>query len=137
MEFLRRQSKASLSIDTLEQYIESYREEVEKAFLMADIGFVDVKEQALIRRLKGKDLVIKKGSKGVEYIRNGTILNVEAPKVKKVVDKTGAGDILAGTFLTLLALGRDPEHALLEAVNLASKSVTGYGIDFLLKDYRS
>lgn len=124
-------SEAIITIDTLTQYIRQYPEDVLTAFKMVDLVFVDKKETDLIDSLKDKDLVIKKGSQGVEFIQKGKVIKVLAPKAK-VVDKTGAGDVLAGVFLTLMAKGNYPQTSLDLAVKVASLSVTKHGIDFLL-----
>jgi len=130
--FLKPRTKAKLSIDTLEQYVQRWPKEVLRNFSLVDLIFVDKREKKLIGALERKDVVIKKGADGAEYIHNNRIIKMVAPRVK-VVDKTGAGDVLAGAFLTMLAKGKRPVFALKEAVNLASKSVTQFGIDFLLE----
>jgi len=134
IEYIRRKrSKALIAIDTLEQYIEQYPKEVLQAFQMADIVFIDKKEKNLIEELSEKTMVIKKGAEGADFIQNGKKISVTAPKVKVVVDKTGAGDVLAGAFLALMAKGNPPGFSLEKAVALASKSITRHGIDFLLE----
>ncbi len=130
IEFLRQQSSARISIDTLEEYLEQWNDEVLEVFSMVDLVFVDSREHLLIEKLRGKDKVIKKGARGADYVHEGETLHVDAPNVS-VVDKTGAGDVLAGAFLALRANGYNIQYALQEAVNLASESVTGFGIDFL------
>lgn len=125
-------SQAIITIDTFEQYIDQYRPEVLMAFQMADLVFIDKKEKYLVGSLQGKDMVIKKGAEGANYICSGEVVSSSAPKAK-VVDKTGAGDVLTGVFLTLMAKGNDPQVSLEVAVKVASKSVTQHGIDFLLK----
>ncbi len=130
--FLKSKTQSKLSIDTLEQYIQQWPEEVLDVFLKADLIFVDKREHQLIGEMKGKNIVIKRGAEGAEYIYEGKTIKAPAPKIR-VVDKTGAGDVLAGVFLTLLARGKEPTFSLKKAVDLASKSVTEFGIDFLLE----
>lgn len=131
VDFLKSKTKAKLSIDTLEQYIQQWPKEVLDVFQKSDLIFVDKREYRLIGQLKEKCMIVKKGAEGAEYICAGEVLKVPAPKVE-VIDKTGAGDVLAGVFLALSARGKKPKYALQRAVNLASKSVTQFGIDFLL-----
>jgi sugar/nucleoside kinase (ribokinase family) len=133
MNFLKSKTKSKISIDTLEQYIQQWPKEVLEVFLKADLIFLDKREKQMMNGLKGKTMVIKKGSEGAEYLSGKKIIKIPAPKTK-VVDKTGAGDVLEGVFLALLAQGKKPIYSLKKAVNLASKSVTQFGIDFLLKD---
>lgn len=126
-------SKAIITIDTIEQYIDQFRDEVLKAFQMVDLVFIDKKEKSFIRDLEGKDMVIKKGGQGADYVHSGQIISSLAPKAR-VVDKTGAGDVLAGVFLTLMARGNNPQYSLDCAVKIASKSITKHGIDFLVEE---
>ena len=134
VKFIRRKSQALISIDSLEQYIEQYPKEVLEVFKLVDIVFIDKKEKELIRKLSGKAMVIKKGAGGADYIEDGKTVSVKVLEVKSVIDKTGAGDVLAGTFLVLMARGKNPKFALQQAVNLASKSITQHGINFLLDE---
>lgn len=78
-------------------------------------------------------MVIKKGPRGAEYVEKHISLSMTAPKVK-VVDTTAAGDVLAGTFLTLLAKNIPIKKALEISVNVASYSITDFGIEHLLDD---
>lgn len=132
IKYFRSKSQAKISVDTLVQYIEEWEKEVADVLSMADIVFLDRKEYDLIGNLEGKDMVIKKGAEGAEYRYGGKIIKTPAPKVE-VVDKTGSGDVLAGVFLVLLAIGKSAEHALKEAVDVASKSITEFGVDSLLE----
>ncbi|MFH1714006.1 MAG: PfkB family carbohydrate kinase [Candidatus Nealsonbacteria bacterium] len=132
IDFLKSKTKAKLSIDTLEQYVQQWPKKVLQNFSLVDLIFIDKREKKLIGALKRKNVVIKKGADGAECFYNNRVIKIVAPRVK-VVDKTGAGDVLAGVFLILLAKGKKPVFALKEAVNLASKSVTQFGIDFLLE----
>ena len=132
IDYIRHRSNARVSIDTVEQYIHDYPAEVKKALQAADIVFVDQKESELISSGDYDRMVIKKGKHGATCKSGGRSIEIPANKVD-VVDKTGAGDVLAGVFLVLLALGKDPTHALQEAVSVATKSVQHRGIDFLLE----
>jgi len=133
IKYIQEKSKAKVSIDTVEEYIRWYKKDVIKALSLADIVFINKREKELIRKLQAKTLVLKKGADGAEYIVKGkSLYSIPAPKAK-VVDPTGSGDVVAGVFLTLMAQSDgDYKKSLNQAVQVASKSVTDYGVDFLL-----
>lgn len=54
-----------------------------------------------------------------------------APEVS-VVDVTGAGDVVAGTFLASIVSDRSAEESLVAAVQAASQSITKEGIEHIL-----
>ncbi len=77
---------------------------------------------------KSEILVLTQGARGALLWTEGQVLEVPAPSVSKVVDTTGAGDILAGSFLAFLYGGDPPLKALEKALKLASISVTRSGL---------
>jgi len=79
-----------------------------------------------------KPTILKKGPKGATYIDNqeGIIFTIEAPNVK-VVDTSGAGDTLAGIFLASLSRGIRVQDALKAGVEMASKTVTDFGVEHI------
>lgn len=79
-----------------------------------------------------KPTVLKRGAKGATYIdmQAGVEFTVNAPSTN-VVDTTGAGDTLAGVFLARRARGDSVEDALTDAVNVASKTVTDFGVEHI------
>jgi sugar/nucleoside kinase (ribokinase family) len=130
--FLRRKTKAKLSIDTIEQYIEKWPKEVFRAFSLVDLIFVNQRENELLKSLKNKEKIIKKGIQGADYYKDGEKISVPAPHIRHVVDTTGSGDVLAGVFLVLLAKGLKTQDALKKAVQVASWSITDFGVEHLL-----
>ncbi len=139
VDFLRKHSKANISIDTLEDYILEWRDIVFDNFKKVDIAFVDKREHELLETIKLKkvEIVIKKGKDGADdiYYKNykKRVIHADAPIVAKVIDKTGAGDVLAGVFLTLIAKGKSRAYALSNAVKIASISITNFGVRHLLE----
>jgi len=126
--------KAKISIDTISDFIKQSPKDVINAVLRADIVFLNEREFNMLTRfasMEEKMVVRKKGKFGAEIRHKGKILSAKAPKVKVVVDTTGAGDVLAGAFLTLLARGRNPKDALKEAVKVASESTRKFGVEHL------
>lgn len=134
--FLKKISKARLAIDTIEHYIEAYPKEISSLFSLGDIIFLNEKEYKLVKRsnllkkLENKELIIKKGSGGANYIFNKYECYCPALKVK-LVDPTGAGDCLASVFLILRAKGWSIEASLKKAVKLASLSVEDFGVEHI------
>jgi sugar/nucleoside kinase (ribokinase family) len=72
------------------------------------------------------EIVVTRGDGGAVAFVNGTELRVAAPPVE-VVDSTGAGDALAGAYLTERVAGASVERALTRAVAAATLSCQGYG----------
>jgi len=64
----------------------------------------NLKEVAQVIRSYGpKQVVVKKGKRGVDFFSDSNSFSVPAYPVKKVVDTTGAGDSFAGGFMGYLA----------------------------------
>lgn len=131
---IRKHSKAKIAVDTLKEFAD---EEVTKeVFNSVDIAFIDREFENLLNT-KAKIKIIKYGKLGCLYIddksmivhRNSIIIPDE-----KVVDKTGAGDVLTGAFLTILSLTNNPKLALEKANKIATKSITKYGVEHLIKN---
>jgi len=132
--FLRKKDcQATISIDTVEAFLLKWPKETNNALSSADIVFANEREfQLLGNDLKlNKKIVKKMGADGAKALFDGKVVTAIAPKIDNVVDTTGAGDIVAGVFLTLLAKGETTEKALKEAVKIASKSITDFGIEHL------
>lgn len=106
-------------------------------FEQVDLVFINMEELSNIKNAYpdfklNKPMILKKGPLGAVYIdkENDLRINIPAPKVK-MVDSTGAGDILAGVFLAKLAQGINIKNALTYAVNMASKSVSNFGVEHI------
>lgn len=121
-----------LSVDTFEHFVRAFPQQSRMATAMADMVFVNEEEAGLLGLseddLRGKIVVLKRGSRGASCIVDGVSVDVPAPRVD-AVDTTGAGDILAGAFLALLGRGVALDGALAEAVAIASASVAEFGVD--------
>jgi len=91
--------------------------------------FGDDMSRAIQRALEMVNIVvIKKGKKGASLCTKNNSVDAQAGKVR-VVDNTGAGDVLNGVFLGLHMQGKDLAGALGAAVKAASISATGFGRD--------
>ena len=100
IERIRRYSDAVLSIDTHEAYLADSWPDVLRAFNMVDVAFIDRHEEELIAACTAPRKIIKRGKDGIAHQSTTGEFCVVA-KPCEVVDKTGAGDVLAGVFLTL------------------------------------
>lgn len=122
------------SIDTPESFAADYPEETKLAMRKADIIFMNEEEMNIMQSLGYNDFttptVIKYGERGAEYRHNTIVISTAAPEVR-TVDTTGAGDVLAGAFLAQRVQNIPVDTSLVNAVKLASRSVTNFGVDHL------
>jgi len=136
IEYLRNQSYMGLiAIDTnIEEHITGDPYGVLRALSSSDLIFLNRREYSELVSMgldfREKELVVKEGENGARYVSDGNEISFPAPRVN-CVDPTGAGDIFAGVFLSLLING-DKGIALRKAVETASKSVEFFGVDGLL-----
>ena len=108
--------------------------EVRAMLRYADIAFMNRAEGEILKDLIPHIpiVILKRDAEGAELLARGVRQAlVSAPQVK-VVDVTGAGDVVAGTFLASLATNRSVEDALVAAVNAASESIAKEGIEHML-----
>ncbi|MBR5946027.1 sugar kinase [bacterium] len=135
--------------DTMNFYINSARDELEKVFEKADVIFMNDGEarmftdcpnlitagRKVMERFSPEYLLLKKGEHGsLIFGRNGFIKAVPAFPTEKVVDPTGAGDSFAGGVLGFIARnGRLNDDNVTEAVRygtaMGSFLVTAFSID--------
>ena len=72
-----------------------------------------------------RTLVITRGASGAVAVENGERAEIAAPRVERVVDTTGAGDLFAAGFLAARCRGR-PLKACLETGALAAAEVISH-----------
>ncbi|AEH45703.1 PfkB domain protein [Thermodesulfatator indicus DSM 15286] len=77
---------------------------------------------------KADNLVVTMGKAGARLYSKNEEFFLEAPLVSKIVDTTGAGDILATAFFAMLYATGKPKVALEFAMCLAAISVTRRGL---------
>ncbi len=122
---------ATMSADMFEATAESDPELSRSLCSLVDIAFLNECE---LKILYPDDVdrppryVGKRGAGGASYFADRQELSVSAPSVD-VVDTTGAGELLAGVFLSMLTAGHDAHHALDVAVLVASTKVQEFGLD--------
>lgn len=138
VEFLKKKSNATLSIDTIEQFVERWPQRAFRVIQQVHMVFMNRKKLAILKRnglhtaISSKELILKLGAKGATYIHGKERITVPAPHAQTIVDKSGTGDVLAGVFLALITQGVDKQSALQKAAQAASKSLKGYGVESLL-----
>ena len=131
IDMIRKNSKATISIDTHEAYMEQESEFIKELFNSVDIAFID-KEFTQLLDCKAPVKIIKMGKNGCRYLYKNNSF-VAKTQERKVVDKTGAGDVVTGVFLAMMSKTNNPKKSLEVAVNVATKSIGNYGVDFLLE----
>lgn len=127
-----RRNTTVISTDVFELYARLFPQATLKLLSSVDLIFINEEEQKILSQFgevsNKTAYILKRGEKGASYVERERIIDIPAPVVN-VVDTTGAGDILAGAFLALRSQGVNIVTALEKAVNLASYSVTEYGLE--------
>jgi sugar/nucleoside kinase (ribokinase family) len=133
LEYLRdRDCPARISADMFEHYVATYPTASREVGESVDLIFMN---QAEYDGLYGDaqlpvpkaPLIINRGSGGARLIVDGHPQEVEAGQMR-VLDPTGGGEILAGVFLALRAVGQPEREALKYAVRAATSCVADYGV---------
>ncbi len=126
-----------VSVDSFEEFVEKFPDLTKQMFRKASLIFANEAEFNIVRELGetvfDTPIVLKKGKSGAEYIHGNDIIMIPAPVVASV-ETTGAGDVLAGAFLAQRAKGVPVETALEKAVNLASLSVSAFGVEHITSE---
>ncbi|MDR0463069.1 MAG: carbohydrate kinase family protein [Pseudomonadales bacterium] len=121
--------KLSFSIDTDLTFLsdEENLKQVKHNFAEADLVFVNRREAEALGDVlpKLKQVILKLDKDGAQFWQAGQkLFDVSCPKVE-VVNATGAGDILAGTYLSNKELKEmSEEEALTDAIAQASLATT-------------
>ncbi len=79
-----------------------------------------------LKKLEIPHIAITNGEKPIEYISDGIYGKLEVPKIQKVVDTLGAGDVFHGTFCHYI-LQQNFKNALTAAAKVASHSCKCFG----------
>lgn len=137
VKYIKQNSKAIVSIDTLEDYYYDDKQfkKIKESFDLIDIAFID-KEFNKLFDCKAPIKIIKLGKEGCKYIDKYKEFQVKAPICEHVIDKTGSGDCVTGVYGALKTLDYSDEEALQIAVNIATESIKDYGMFHLYKKYR-
>lgn len=126
---IRKKSNAIISIDTHEAYMEKEADYIKRIFDKVDIAFID-KEFTKLLDCKAPIKIIKNGKNGCSYRSDNLNFNSKTIETK-VIDKTGAGDVVTGIFLAMMSITNNPKKSLDKAVEIATISISDYGVDFL------
>jgi len=102
------------------------------AIAHARVVFVNIVEYAALRRVTDsrwlRRVVISDGPRPVIMVRYGQVVASVLPPEASVIEVTGAGDTLAGTFLAARARGLGDQAALEAAVSAATEAVSDPGL---------
>jgi sugar/nucleoside kinase (ribokinase family) len=138
-----------VALDTMNYWISSKREALERVFCEVDLLLVNeaevrqftgepnlVKACRQILALGPQTLVVKRGEYGVLMITRDAIFAAPAYPLENVFDPTGAGDTFAGGFLGYLASrseihDRELRRAIVFGSVLASFTVEKFSLDRL------
>lgn len=123
---------AVISVDT-DHYLFSFPgnlEKIQETLRSADIIFLNRTEYTELRDIADAHpfSVVKQDRDGAKILHYGKEACHAPAKSVEPVDVTGAGDILAGVFIASLSKGIPETHALEQAVEFATKSVTQEGV---------
>ena len=132
-----------ITIDILEQYAKKYPKETLRVLNLAT-GYIFMNEEEwkilnTWAKQHGSDnqlsflvpVILKQSQNGATIMYTSKKYHVPAQKVH-YVNGSGAGETLAGVFLTLRAQGLDEKISLQKAVTLASLSTEDFGVDHLI-----
>lgn len=136
-------SHTLITIDILEQYAKKYPKETLKVLSLVS-GYIFMTEEELkFLTTWGKQngyfnqlsfsvpVILKQSQNGATIIYKSKKYHVPAHKIH-YVNGSGAGETLAGIFLTLRAQGLEENICLQKAVTIASLSVEDFGVDHLI-----
>ena len=133
LQFLRDHGlRAPVSVDTFEYFVSTEPAASREACDLADLIFINEAEYAGLYREHESPkapTILKHGPRGADFISDGVTYPAETTPAAQVMDGTGAGEILAGTYLALRAGGLTERRALDYAVRAATSSVTEFGVD--------
>ena len=137
MEYIRRIREmgfaGQISVNVIDLFCRESPAQVLEVLKACDIIFLSEIEKEILRIsprhycLKHKMFILTKAEKGAECIYDSLCFRAHSKAENAVVDTTGAGDILAGAFLSLLDAGEEIQRALDLSVELATKSVQFIG----------
>lgn len=127
-----------ISIDTIEQFVDAFPEEVLRNFYRSDLLFLDRRELTKLPSdlLEGRAAVIKRGAEGAVYLEGERIIAVPTKQIERVIDKTGSGDLLAGVFLASREMGVGIEGSLKRGCEIATSSIEQFGVEHLFERQR-
>jgi len=98
----------------------------------ASVVFVNAAELGILRQaVHLRDLcqvVVSNGPRPALVLRRGQVCARAMPPQVAVAEVTGAGDVLAGTFLAAMARGLDDQDSLQLAVSAAAEAITHHGL---------
>jgi len=127
-------SDVPIAADCIDVFARRWPDVTRRVLSMARIVFLSEAEQRILRYRPADSsqlVILRRSSRGVQCRQGATVFETPVRRVA-VVDPTGAGDVFAGAFLSLLARRKPIRSALTVAANIASRSVSRFGSSHLL-----
>ena len=123
-----------IASDVFELYCKTQPEKTMEVIMNSDIVFMNNEERSILNCdfNKQQTVIIKNGSDGATLLKNNSCISVRPEEQVKAIDTNGAGDILAGVFLSNILLKNTVIYSLQNAINIATKSVTKRGVLHIL-----
>lgn len=134
--FLRAKApQAKISIDTDHFYFEDKEllAQIKENFSRADLAFANRHEYTALKEIIDQlpEAIVKFDKDGAQFMKKGKKDFEVTTQEAEVLDATGAGDVLAGTYVGLIMSGKSEHEALEEAVKVATESVKKVGVEHL------
>lgn len=129
------QAKISIDTDIFLLNNPASKKKVILNFQMADVVFANRREYESLKEIidQKPEAIVKLDQDGARLLRHGKESIKVAAKKVEIVDPTGAGDILAGTFLACRLLGKSDKQSLSRATQTATDSATQSGVMHLFE----
>lgn len=124
-------SACAVSVDMFESTAAESPDICRELCYAADLVFMNKAECSMLftdHPTPAGHVVLKDGEHGATLSGAGATIHAPAPKCE-AVDTTGAGELLAGAFLSIRALGVTDREALRHAVEIASAKVSEFGLE--------
>lgn len=120
----------TIASDIFDLYCKRYPKETMEVISNSDVVFMNNEEMNIIcYSLYGEQTaIIKNGGNGASFINKKRCFSVYPDKQVKAIDTNGAGDILAGVYLSNLLSNKNALDSLQNAVNIATNSVIKKGV---------
>ncbi len=136
--FLRKHApQTKISLDTDHFFFEDKNlfEQIKENFSKVDIAFANRHEYLALKETIDQlpEAIVKFDKDGADYLQHGKKIFHIPTQAVEVKDATGAGDMLAGTYLALIIKSESKEKALKLAVEVATESVKEVGVKHIFK----
>ncbi len=133
-------AEVRVSFDPGALYVSRGLRELEPLLRRTNVLFLAAEELETLTAEKNRDkalarltglgvgtVVVKMGTQGIAAARHGAFIHQGAVPPRRILDRTGAGDVAAAGFIAGLIEGLPIDKCLALAAQCASRSIEGYG----------